>query len=251
MGIGLQDGTQSLSVFDVAVFQNFAANATRGLAIGYTSTSGTGGVIVKATTYNPQGVNAQRSIVSTSANDAAAGTGARTVTISYLNTSFQLLQDTVTLNGTTAVNTNATDIAFIECIIVATCGSTGGNVGTLNLKVGTAGAGATWASIATQDNQTFYCHHYVPSGVTTYIVRSASGATVNAGVYTLQRTGNPLSTLPIYNIGGWYNHIAGGNEDHNYEFPIPVTGPDYIYIFEQPHNATVGNVYATFEYVQF
>jgi hypothetical protein len=225
---------------------------TTGQATGYVTTASTGGAIIRATAYAPQGANAQRSLVSTSANDTSAGTGARTITINYLNTSFQLKQDTITMNGTTAVNTNATDIAFIESLVVATCGSTAGNVGTIRILTGLAGAGSVWASIAASDNQTFYCHHYVPTGLTCYVTNIAAGATVNAGVFTLQHTGNPLSTTtPTFNIGGWYNHLAGGNEDHTYTLPVAITGPDYIYLIEQPHAATAGNVYGTFEYLQF
>src|SRR5579885_903292 len=89
-----------------------------GRAQGYVGTAATSGKVIRATTYTPQGTDAQRSIKSSSSSDSASGTGAQTIIINYLNTSFQLLTDTVTLNGTTAVNTNATDIAFIESMQV-------------------------------------------------------------------------------------------------------------------------------------
>ncbi len=116
---------------------NFAAafgllpNVVSNRAQGYTATSATSGKVIRATTYTPQGTNAQRSVNSTSASDTSAGTGARTVTINYLDTSFVAHSETVTLNGTTAVNTVGTNIAFIENIVVASVGSGGGNVGTI------------------------------------------------------------------------------------------------------------------------
>src|SRR5512135_3111762 len=71
-----------------------------GRAQGYTATSATTGKAIRATTYTPQGTNAQRSVNSTSASDASAGTGARTVTINYLDaTNIALASETVTLNG--------------------------------------------------------------------------------------------------------------------------------------------------------
>lgn len=74
-------------------------------------------------------------VVSSSANDAAAGTGARTVTIIYLNPSGAVLSETVTLNGTSAVATVATNIWRILDMWCASFGSGGTNAGTITLRV--------------------------------------------------------------------------------------------------------------------
>lgn len=238
--------------FSFALSMGLVPGASVGRAQGYTATSATSGKAIRATTYTPQGANAQRSVNSTSANDTSAGTGARTVTINYLNTSFVLKSETVTLNGTAGVNTVNTDIAFIESIVVATVGSGGGNAGTIQVWTGTGATGSVWGSIAVSDNQTFWAHHYVPTGVTCYILGFSAGATVVAGQTNLNHIGNPLvSTNPQLQIGVTIMHVAAGTWDHNFDVPLSVTGPDLIWLVERPVAVTASTAVAGFEYVQF
>ena len=120
-----------------------------------------------ASAYTEQSSNAQRSLVSSDATDASASTGARTVRITYYDASMVgPFTETVTMNGTTPVNTVATDICFIEKLEVVTAGSNGGNAGTISLMSATAGGGVTVGTIVVGDNETNWCHHYVPSGKT-------------------------------------------------------------------------------------
>jgi len=135
---------------------------------------------VNRTTYTEQTVNFTGSIVSSSANDTSAGTGARTVTITYYDqTGAGPKTETVTLNGTTAVNLVNTNHSFIEKIAVATVGSGASNAGTITLKTGAAGAGTTVGTIGAGDNQTFWAHHYVPTGKTNNL--TSFSVTVNGG----------------------------------------------------------------------
>lgn len=161
---------------------------------GYVGTSSTTRTIIRATAYTEQASGAQRSIVSTNANDTAAGTGARTVRIRYFkNDGIGPWLETITLNGTTPVNTVNTDIRFIESMEVLTVGSNGTNVGTINLKATTAGAGATFGSIAPGDNKTFWGHHYVGTGKIGYLNRIiAAAANINYNVTVLAQ--QPLVT---------------------------------------------------------
>lgn len=79
-------------------------------------------------------------IVSASANDAAAGTGARTVTIYGLDGSYEPVVQTVTLNGVSAVAI-PTQLLRINYAQVATTGSGHTNAGDLAIR--DAGGGAT------------------------------------------------------------------------------------------------------------
>jgi len=73
-------------------------------------------------------------IVSTSVNDTAAGSGARTVTVHYLNSSFQETTLDVTLNGTTPVSLG-TVCQYINLTHVLTIGTAGGlPAGTINIR---------------------------------------------------------------------------------------------------------------------
>lgn len=67
-------------------------------------------------------------IASSSANDAAAGTGARTVRVTGLDANYNLLQEDVTLNGTTKVATVGTYLR-VNKLEVLTAGSGGVNAG--------------------------------------------------------------------------------------------------------------------------
>lgn len=75
-------------------------------------------------------------LVSSSANDAAEGTGARTVYIEYLDSDFVQHTEIITLNGVTPVPTVATDIYRINYFWVLTAGSgkvAAGNIDIRNL----------------------------------------------------------------------------------------------------------------------
>lgn len=226
--------------------------ATMGRTQGYVGTSATSGVAIRATAYAPQGTNSQRSFKSTSVNDTAAGTGAQQVTLNYLDTSFATHSEVITLNGTTAVNTVGTNIAFIENMIVSQVGSGGGNAGTIEIFTATAGGGSIWGTIATGDNQTFWAQHYVPAGVTCYIIAMTTGSTAVAGQTNINHFGNPLSTnIPELQIGVTIMHGGAGTWDHMYQVPLAVVGPDFILLTEKPVSNGVNTVFSGFEYVQF
>ncbi len=152
------------------------SNAINGFTHGRVATSATTTVPIRATTYTEPASAAQRSVASASANDTSAGTGARTVRITYFDGSMNgPYTETVTLNGTTPVNTTATDIRYVEKIEVLTVGSGGVNAGIITLYGSTAGGGGTVGTIAASDNQTFWAHHYVRNGKTANITSITGG----------------------------------------------------------------------------
>lgn len=221
-------------------------------AQGYTATSATSGKDIRATTYTPQGANAQRSIKSASASDTAAGTGARQVLLTYLTAAFVLKTETITLNGTTAVATVNTDIAYVESMVVTSVGSNGGNVGAITLFTNNAGGGTAWASIAASDNQTFYAHHYVPAGQTCYILALNVGATVVAGqvnINVIQDPSNP--NAPQLQRGMTVVHGAANSWSYEFRVPLGIPGPALIWLVERPVAATASTAVAGFEYLQF
>jgi hypothetical protein len=200
--------------------------------------------VVKRTAYIEQVTNAQRSIASASANDTAAGTGARTVKIEYFDqTGAGPFSETVTLNGTTYVNTVATNICFIEQIIVLTAGSTGSNVGILTLKAATAGGGATIGTIAATNNQTFWAHHYVPTGKIcniTGISCGHNGTTVGSGaLFTLNAQAIGLANAVETQVSDFVR-LYGQTSTfaRNYTSPIKVIGPARIQMYVTPETAS-------------
>jgi hypothetical protein len=254
----------------VAVSQNtpvlittISSTATSGLAFGQANTGGTANTLVslRGTTYTEQTTNAQRSLKSTSTNDASAGTGARQVKITYYDqTMAGPFTETVTLNGTTAVNTVSATICFIEKMIVISVGSTKSNQGTITLFTTTGGGGTAIGTIAVGnivsagtvgDNQTLWSHHYVATGKTDAITTISSGTTGNQSGVTFLRFVDPTSATSvdtqITESLATVSASGSGSVFRVAGIPIKITGPARItqYVVS---NGTNTVFYGGFEY---
>jgi hypothetical protein len=207
---------------------------------GYVSTSGSSSTRVMATTYTEQSSNAQRSLVSSSANDAAAGTGARSVRLTYYDQALAgPFTEDVTMNGTTPVNTVASNICFIERIEVLTVGANGSNAGTISLKATTAGGGATVGSISTDDNETNWCHHYIGAGRNMKLESIwATVKGVYSGVITVRRSKPTVANSPEITITPALRVQPGSQERHSMVVPVEVQGPARISVFARSDSAS-------------
>lgn len=252
--MGIFDNTPAIldAAWALAFGQLSDGSALASRAQGYIATSATSGVAIRATTYTPQGANAQRSIKSSSASDTSAGTGARQILLTYLTAAYELKTETLTLNGTTAVATAASDIAFIESMVVTSVGSNGGNVGTITFHTNNSGGGTTWGSIAASDNMTFWAHHYVPAGKTCCLLAVNVGATVVAGQVNINVIQDPIvTTNPQRQYGMTVIHGAVNSWSYDFKVPIAIVGPAIIWLVERPIAATASVAVAGFEYLQF
>jgi len=107
-------------------------------------------------------------LVSSSLNDAAAGSGARTVEVYGLDANGVFQNETVTLNGTTDVAT-ADTYTMIHRLIVRTAGATGSNEGTVTA---TAATDATvTAAIAIGVNQSQMAIFQIPANYNAYLMQ--------------------------------------------------------------------------------
>lgn len=105
-------------------------------------------------------------LVSASANDTAAGTGARTIYIEGLDSSYNVQSETLSLNGVASVNT-VNSYTMINRMYVATFGSGATNAG---LITATAATDATiTAQILAGFGQTLMAIYQVPNGYKLYI----------------------------------------------------------------------------------
>ena len=101
-------------------------------------------------------------VVSSSANDASpSGSGARTVKVTYLDSNFAVKSETITLNGTTAVATVATDIYRILDFRVMTAGSGLKSAGTIDIR--NLADTPIYARIITGDNEAQQAIYTVPA----------------------------------------------------------------------------------------
>jgi hypothetical protein len=106
-------------------------------------------------------------VLSSSANDTAAGTGARTVLIVGLNSSHAPISQTITLNGTTPVAI-PTSLFRINSALIMSAGSGEVNNGDITIRV--AGAGATRAVIQAGYGIARQSQYTVPAGYTLSVI---------------------------------------------------------------------------------
>lgn len=210
--------------------------------------------VVRRTAYTEQTSNAQRSIASASANDTAAGTGARTLRITYFTAAFAgPFTEDITLNGTSYVNTVSTTICYIESIKVLTAGSGGVNAGIITLKAATAGGGATIGTINAGDNQTFWAHHYVPTGKISYITGisvSHSGTTVGSGGVFLVKAKDLSTANAVENQITDFVRLYGQASTFArvYQSSIKVTGPARLIVYVTPETSSSTVYRASIDY---
>jgi hypothetical protein len=163
-------------------------------------------------------------ISSTNANDTAAGTGARTVSIYGLDANYNQINETVTLNGQTAVNTVNSYLRVFHLAVV-TAGSGEAAAGTIYAGTGvvTSGVPAVVYSVYTTGNGSTAAIWTVPAGYTAYITGYASGysnasatanGTISLAIRPFGSVFDTISQLRVSNgVQGW---IA-------FQFPIAVS----------------------------
>ena len=124
-------------------------------------------------------------ISSSSADDAAAGTGARTISIAGLDANYNEISETVILNGQTAVNTVNSYLRIFRMFVV-TAGSGATAAGTIYAGTGNVTSGVPaviYGMIALNANQTQMAFWTVPAGYTLYLMGvyySSGNSTANA-----------------------------------------------------------------------
>ncbi len=99
-----------------------------------TSTAATVWAVGSGSSYAQLLTGTALEAISSSVNDAAAGTGARTILVQGIDSSFLPFQETVILNGTGAVALANTSVLAINSIKILTAGSTGTNAGNVDIR---------------------------------------------------------------------------------------------------------------------
>jgi hypothetical protein len=232
----------------------FGANFSFGDVVSSTTTE----KVVRRTTYTEQTVNAQRSFSSANANDdgSPAGTGARTITLTYYTaTGTGPFTETLTLNGTGCVATVASNIAFVENIKVTTVGSTGSNVGIISMFVNAACGGGTIGTIAATNNSTFWAHHYVPTGKTANVTGISAGATsttVGCGsLFVLKSKNLSVSDAVEIQVSDFVRLYGQSSTfARNYQSPIKVTGPARLALYATPECTTSTTYRASIDFFE-
>lgn len=166
-------------------------------------------------------------IASSDANDASAGTGARTVMVYGLSSTYVLQSETVTMNGTSNVPTVST-YTFIYKMQVLTAGSGGGNAGNITATAQTDTTVSAYMPIGY--NQSTMAIYMVPAGYTAYINSFKAGLSNTTGS---QSADIGLYVKPfggVYNLKALHSLVNSGTsvEENIFRYPLSVTEKSII-----------------------
>ena len=140
-------------------------------------------------------------IISSSADDAAAGTGVRTVKATYLDSSNNLtVSSAINLNGTTLVTSVLTGVNAILWLETETAGSSGRAAGNIRLRIN--GGTVECEQITAGSNKSLSARFAVPAGYTAYIPNFRVHALNNDQNARMQATVNTLdrSLSSVYKV---------------------------------------------------
>jgi hypothetical protein len=165
-------------------------------------------------------------VSSSSATDDKDSTGAHTVLIEGLNGSYELVSETVTLEGQTQVDT-VNSYLRVNKMTVLTAGSGGTSVGVIYAGTGSAGGGlptAIFNRTGTNSNESESSFYTVPAGYTAYInawTMSSANSTAEAS------TQFALRIRPYGGVFG-FKALYGvpGNGIYECNAPYPVAIPE-------------------------
>ncbi len=179
--------------------------------------------------YTSSSTATAMTLSSTSANDAAAGTGARTVLVLGINGDGGETSEIVTLNGQTAVTTAKT-YTDIQSLTVVSAGSSGVNAGTIYIGSGTVTAGVPatiYGAMTIGDNQSLSGHIRIPLGYTGFLIKGSisSGSATNGyltGKLKLRMPDGITLTAAIVTL-------YTGTAEFDFKYPIKIPAGSTIY----------------------
>ena len=157
-------------------------------------------------------------VTSTDGDDAAAGTGARTVTVEGLDANYNQVSETLTVGG------GAGSVEFFRVFraFVATSGTTGSNEGTISIAQGAttlAQIRTVGSPTATGLGQTFMSIYTVPAGYTGYIYQlDVSTAKADGDVFLMKRGVNDNGTWRAQDV----MHTNINDIERVYTFPLKI-----------------------------
>lgn len=191
-------------------------------------------------------------VSSASANDTAAGTGARTILIAGLDSNYNPQSEVITLNGQTQVATTKSYLRITYSEILTT-GSGNGQAGTIYVGTGSATAGVPatiyWQSEVTYNNWSF-AGFTVPAGYTAYIssytiTSQSTTALINVSLalvwYEFGKT-NPeyQSTARL---------SSNGTFDRHFDYPYAITEKSDVELRAWATTGSAVNVTGEIQYI--
>lgn len=129
----------------------------------------------------PTGVSGQLRVFSNLSGDAAAGFGARTLTVFGLDPNYNEQSEQFTLNGTNPVTGNRAFVR-VHTSSVNSAGASGQNLGEITCQLIPPNQSATFFRMPTGTNQTYCSAYTVPAGKTAYIQQIYASLNRGSGI---------------------------------------------------------------------
>jgi len=165
---------------------------------------------------DPSPSGEQLTVVSNNVADTSAGIGVQTVDIHYLDSSGVEQTEIVTLNGTTPVNTTATDISFVNFFHTETKGTN--NVAKGNIKLYRTGdTTRVYRKIKAGGNWDMTCIYKVPANKTLQLrswhAESSSVDAVSVRIRSTDHLGTLKDGIYLFKGTAHLTNEASGNLD--------------------------------------
>jgi len=194
-------------------------------------------------------------VSSSSTADTSAGTGARTVELFGLDADYNEINETITLNGQTAVNTTK-EYLRINRMIVRSAGSGGQNAGVIYAGTGTVTDGVPANKYATINgvqgsNQSLMSLWTVPSGYTAFLMHYdiSNGTSTNTPavckvILSIRPFGEVFQSKDVKSL------TNGMHIEETFSFPIVITEKSDIEVRGVSSSASVSfDLSAAFEII--
>ena len=171
-------------------------------------------------------------IISTSVNDTNGGTGANEVTVIGLDANWEQQEETVVMNGTTAVQLTNTYVRLFRAF-VRIAGTTESNEGAITAYARATGSGVTAGDVGIHitvgHGQTQQCIYTIPAGKTAYFIKGYVGLatsvkTAENGTFNWMLKVNAFGPGGAWLVQGEVGLVNLGSGYWQYEYGVPA-GP--------------------------
>jgi hypothetical protein len=166
-------------------------------------------------------------VLSSSANDASAGTGARTITLIGQDADNVEQTQIITLDGTTPVAITGTWLRVYRCS-VTTAGTSGVNEGIITVRI--ASGGATLLVIGANNGQTLMSVYTIPSGKTGYMSCYYASANATPTLPNIDIKLFTKSSTGVINLKHQQALASGTAFKHIFGIPFKITEKTDIYM---------------------
>lgn len=201
----------------------------------------------------------QLEAISSSVNDAAAGTGARTIVVEGLDSDFVKCSATITMNGTSASTATTQTFMRVHRAYVATCGAyasstTGSHSGNITIRVAGAGAIQIYLPIAdVQVGQSQVARYTVPAGCTAYLVHAFFSVDSNkSATFWMMRRFNADTVTEPFGTKRVIDTFDGINQPFSRQWEAPIKLDEKTDIWVAAKAAGTGtNASAAFDLIEY